>query len=317
MPLTDFLADLAAFSGPVPWTGWLPLLVEAQSPQAWERAWAALDSDSQEDVINRLYKDHSVYADVLRQLAVAGSEGLPAYDTVREALLDDAANAAGRNAERLRDLRQRVADLGVILDTTQVDELELGAKVAELESKVAGFRADDVAGRYSTVLALREEANRLQHQADAVRGVDLSAEQARLDQLQDDIAAAEAEKERLRVSVRSQKEALVQTEQETSRLRTELTHLDKQVSRAATERDRVQDDIDRLTEQASQREQETQVLAERQEQVRRRLRKAQTLFDELSRVGSASTPDDTRRLLEEVRALVRDLPASTTGLATS
>ena len=193
-----------------------------------------------------------------------------------------------------------------------MDELELGAKVAELESKVAGFRADDVAGRYSTVLALREEANRLQHQADAVRGVDLSAEQARLDQLQDDIAAAEAEKERLRVSVRSQKEALVQTEQETSRLRTELTHLDKQVSRAATERDRVQDDIDRLTEQASQREQETQVLAERQEQVRRRLRKAQTLFDELSRVGSASTPDDTRRLLEEVRALVRDLPASAT-----
>ena len=74
----------------------------------------------------------------------------------------------------------------------------------------------------------------------------------------------------------------------------------------------MQDDIDRLTEQASQREQETQVLAERQEQVRRRLRKAQTLFDELSRVGAASTPDDTRRLLEEVRALVRDLPASAT-----
>ena len=54
------------------------------------------------------------------------------------------------------------------------------------------------------------------------------------------------------------------------------------------------------------------MLAERQEQVRRRLRKAQTLFDELSRVGAASTPDDTRRLLEEVRALVRDLPASAT-----
>jgi len=73
----------------------------------------------------------------------------------------------------------------------------------------------------------------------------------------------------------------------------------------------VQDDIGRRTEQASQREQETQVLAERQEQVRRRLRQAETLFDELSRVGSTSTPDDTRRLLEEVRALVRDLPVST------
>ena len=85
---------------------------------------------------------------------------------------------------------------------------------------------------------------------------------------------------------------------------------DDQGQPAAAERDRVQDDIDRLTEQASQREQETQVLAERQEQVRRRLRQAETLFDELSRVGSASTPDDTRRLLEEVRALVRDLPAS-------
>ena len=31
MPLTDFLSDLADSSGPIPWTGWLPLVVEAQA----------------------------------------------------------------------------------------------------------------------------------------------------------------------------------------------------------------------------------------------------------------------------------------------
>ena len=38
MTLSDFLTELAYSANPVPWTAWLPLITEAQSPTSWRDA---------------------------------------------------------------------------------------------------------------------------------------------------------------------------------------------------------------------------------------------------------------------------------------
>ena len=39
MILSDFLTELASSTNPVPWTAWLPLITEAQSPDFWKNVW--------------------------------------------------------------------------------------------------------------------------------------------------------------------------------------------------------------------------------------------------------------------------------------
>ena len=309
MPLTDFLSDLAGSSGPIPWTGWLPLVVEAQGPESWARAWAALDEDTQSLALRRLYEDGSVYADVLRRLAVVGSGALPARDTIRETLLDDAAGAAGRSADLLRDLQRRLADLGTVLDTARVTELELGAKVAELEKERAELLADDLDGAYSELVALQEEATRLRHQADAVDGVDLSAERTRLERLREGVAAAQEERQALLAAVKDREAALATARRAASDLDTERARLERRAREAAGERDRTRGEIDALEERVRRTKEETRALRERREQARQRLEEAEALLGELSRLSSAPASAEAERLLRDIRALARDLPA--------
>ena len=47
MMLSDFLTELASSMNPVPWTAWLPLITEAQSPDSWKNAWARLSGQAQ------------------------------------------------------------------------------------------------------------------------------------------------------------------------------------------------------------------------------------------------------------------------------
>ena len=308
MPLTDFLSDLAGSSGPIPWIGWLPLVVEAQDPESWARAWAALDEDSQNLVIRRLYEDSSVYADVLRRLAVAGTEALPARDAIRETLLDDAAGSAGRNADLLRDLQRRLADLGIVLDTARVTELELGAKIAELEKRKAELLADDLDGAYSELVALQEKETRLQHEADAVSGVDLSAERARLEQLQESIDAVQEEQQTLLASVKDREAALATARHAVSDLDAERTRLEHRAEEAAAERDRARGEIDALEERVRRTKGENRVREEHRGQVRHRLDEVDSLFFYPLLPPSVPASAEAERLLRDIRALARDLP---------
>ena len=171
---------------------------------------AGLEITAQLRVIRRLRENHSVCADVLHRLAVASSESLPAHGPARESLLDDAVDAAERNVHLLRSLQRSLEDLGSILEDVQIPEPHLEAKFVELEGRVAAFRADDVEGKRSQLLALREEEIRLRRAAD-----ELDAERTRL--VKEERRAA-AERDRARSEVERFEDAVGQRKKETEEL---------------------------------------------------------------------------------------------------
>lgn len=309
MILSDFLAELASSTNPVPWTAWLPLITEAQSPESWKDAWEGLSEQAQLRVAQRLHEDRNVCADALYRLAVASSDSLPAYGLARELLLDDAVGAAERNVQRLQSLQRRLEDLGLILEDTQISELDLETKIAELEGRVADFRADDVEGRYSELLALREEEIRLRRVADELGDVDLAAERDRLAQLSRSIAEVRKQRTELHDSIQDKKTELVATRRQTAELDAERTRLVEEERGAAAERDRVRGEVERLKAAVSKNNKETEDLKERRARTREKLTEAEKIFAELSELSHTPTSAEAERLLRSIRTLARGLPA--------
>lgn len=309
MILSDFLTELASSTNPVPWTAWLPLITEAQSPESWKDAWEGLSEQAQLRVAQRLHEDRNVCADALYRLAVANSDSLPAYGLARELLLDDAVDAAERNVQRLQSLQRRLEDLGLILEDTQISELDLETKIAELEGRVADFRADDVEGRYSELLALREEEIRLRRVADELGDVDLAAEQDRLAQLSRSIAEMRKQRTELHDSIQDKKTELAATRRQTVELDAERTRLVEEERGAAAERDRVRSEVERLKAAVSKNNKETEELKERRARTREKLTEAEKIFAELSELSHTPASAEAERLLRSIRTLARGLPA--------
>ena len=309
MMLSDFLTELATSANPVPWAAWLPLITEAQSPDFWKDAWEGLSEQAQLRAVRRLHKNHSVCADALYRLAVASSESLPTYGPARELLLDDAVDAAKRNVQRIRSLQRRLEDLGLILEDAQISELDLEAKTAELEGQVAAFRADDVEGRYSELLALREEEIRLRRVADELGDVDLTAERDRLAQLSRSIAEVRKQRTELHDSIQDKKTELAATRRQTAELDAERTRLVEEERGAAAERDRVRSEVERLKAAVSKNNKETEELKERRARTREQLTEAERLFTELSELSHTPASVEAKHLLHNIRALAHGLPA--------
>ena len=309
MILSDFLTELASSTNPVPWTAWLPLITDAQSPTAWRDAWEGLGEQAQLRAVRRLYENRNACADVLYQLAVANSESLPSYGPARELLLDDAVDATERNVQRLQSLQRRLEDLGLILEDTQISELDLETKIAELEGQVAAFRADDVEGRYSELLALREEEIRLRRVADELGDVDLTAERDRLAQLSRSIAEVRKQRTELHDSIQDKKTELAATRRQTAELDAERTRLVEEERGAAAERDRVRSEVERLTAAVRKNNKETEELTERRARTREQLTEAERLFTELSELSHTPASVEAKHLLHNIRALAHGLPA--------
>lgn len=309
MILSDFLTELASSTNPVPWTAWLPLITEAQSPDFWKNVWEGLSEQAQLRAVRRLRENHSVCADSLYRLAVASSESLPTYGPARELLLDDAVDATERNVQRLQSLQRRLEDLGLILEDTQISELDLETKIAELEGQVAAFRADDVEGRYSELLALREEEIRLRRVADELGDVDLTAERDRLAQLSRSIAEVRKQRTELHDSIQAKKTELAATRRQTAELDAERTRLVEEERGAAAERDRVRSEVERLKAAVSKNNKETEELKERRARTREQLTEAERLFTELSELSHTPASVEAKHLLHNIRALAHGLPA--------
>ena len=309
MMLSDFLTELSSSANPVPWTAWLLLITEAQSPNSWKDAWEGLSEPAQLRAVRRLRENRNVCADVLYRLAVANSESLPPYEPARELLLDDAAYAAERNVQRLQSLQRRLEDLGLILEDTQISELDLEAKIAELEGQVAAFRANDVEGRYSELLALREEEIRLRRAADELGDVDLTAERDRLAQLKRDIAEVQKQKTELHDSIEDKEAELATTRRQTAELGAERTRLTTEERRVATEHDDVRNEVERLEDAVSQKKKEAEELKERRARTKEQLTEAKRLFTELSELSHTPASIEEERLLRSIRALAQRLPA--------
>lgn len=309
MMLSDFLTELATSANPVPWAAWLPLITEAQSSDFWKDAWEGLSEQAQLRAVRRLRENHSACAHALYRLAVASSESLPTYGPARELLLDDAVNAAECNVQRIRSLQRHLEDMGLILEDAQISELDLEAKTAELEGQVAAFRADDVEGRYSELLALREEEIRLRRVADELGDVDLTAERDRLAQLSRSIAAVRKQKTELHDSIEDKKTELAATRQQIAELDSERTRLVEEERGAEAERDRVRSEVERLENAVGQKKKETEELKERRTRTREQLTEAERLFTELSELSHTPASAEAERLLHSIRALARELPA--------
>lgn len=309
MVLSDFLTELATSTNPVPWTAWLPLITEAQSPDFWEDAWEGLSEQAQLRAVRRLRENHSACADALYRLAVANSESLPPYGPTRELLLDDAVDAAERNIQRIRSLQRRLEDLGLILEDAQISELDLEAKIIELEGRVADFRANDVEEKYSELLALREKEIHLRRVADELGDVDLTAERDRLAQLSRSISEAQKQRTELHDSIEDKKTKLAATRQQTAELDAQRIRLVKEEREAEAERDDVRSEIERLEDAVGQKKKETEELKERQARTREQLTEAERLFTELSELSHTPASAEAERLLRSIRALIRGLPA--------
>lgn len=309
MTLSDFLTELAYSANPVPWTAWLPLITEAQSPTSWRDAWEGLGEQAQLRAVRRLYENRNACADVLYQLAVANSESLPSYGPARELLLDDAVDATERNVQRLQSLQRRLEDLGLILEDAQISELDLETKIVELEGRVAEFRADDVEGRYSELLALREEEIRLRRVADELGDVDLTTERDRLAQLKQDIAEVQSQRAELRESIKDKETELAATRRQTAELDAKRTRLVEEERGAEAERDYIRSEVERLEDAVGQKKKETEELKERRARTREQLTEAEKIFAELSELSHTPASAEAERLLRSIRTLARGLPA--------
>ena len=234
---------------------------------------------------------------------------MPTYGPARELLLDDAVDATERNVQRLQSLQRRLEDLGLILEDTQISELDLETKIAELEGQVAAFRADDVEGRYSELLALREEEIRLRRVADELGDVDLTAERDRLAQLSRSIAEVRKQRTELHDSIQDKKTELAATRRQTAELDAERTRLVEEERGAAAERDRVRSEVERLKAAVSKNNKETEELKERRARTREQLTEAERLFTELSELSHTPASVEAKHLLHNIRALAHGLPA--------
>ena len=225
----------------------------------------------------------------------------------------------GENAERPADPArpeqtasparpEQPADLGLLPDGSQLAALELGARIGSMGSPSASRDADHFSKRYQALLAIQDEAIRLQREADELAGVGLSAERARLEEMQHELMAAQTAEKEIVADIARHERTLTVAKRERAALEEQRERLVVQVGEVGAERSRTQAEVDGLAEQVRRKSDEISVLEAHHRELKGRLDEANRLFDQLSSLGSAPIPAEAADLLRSIRALAQDLP---------
>ena len=248
---------------------------------------------------------------VAEQMRIILDQTLSHWTKRSQAVLASNLGGIGETTERPADPArpsEQPADLGLLPDGSQLAALELGARIGSMGSPSASRDADHFSKRYQALLAIQDEAIRLQREADELAGVGLSAERARLEEMQHELMAAQTAEKEIVADIARHERALTIAKRERAALEEQRERLVGQVSEVGAERSRTQAEVDGLAEQVRRKSDEISVLEAHHRELKGRLDEANRLFDQLNSLGSAPIPAEAADLLRSIRALAQDLP---------
>lgn len=248
---------------------------------------------------------------VAEQMRIILDQTLSHWTKRSQAVLASNLGGIGETTERPADPArpsEQPADLGLLPDGSQLAALELGARIGSMGSPSASRDADRFSKRYQALLAIQDEAIRLQREADELAGVGLSAERARLEEMQHELMAAQTAEKEIVADIARHERALTIAKRERATLEEQRERLVGQVSEVGAERSRTQAEVDGLAEQVRRKSDEISVLEAHHRELKGRLDEANRLFDQLNSLGSAPIPAEAADLLRSIRALAQDLP---------
>ena len=248
---------------------------------------------------------------VAEQMRIILDQTLSHWTKRSQAVLASNLGGIGETTERPADPArpsEQPADLGLLPDGSQLAPLELGARIGSMGSPSASRDADHFSKRYQALLAIQDEAIRLQREADELAGVGLSAERARLEEMQHELMAAQTAEKEIVADIARHERALTIAKRERATLEEQRERLVGQVSEVGAERSRTQAEVDGLAEQVRRKSDEISVLEAHHRELKGRLDEANRLFDQLNSLGSAPIPAEAADLLRSIRALAQDLP---------
>ena len=248
---------------------------------------------------------------VAEQMRIILDQTLSHWTKRSQAVLASNLGGIGETTERPADPArpsEQPADLGLLPDGSQLAALELGARIGSMGSPSASRDADHFSKRYQALLAIQDEAIRLQREADELAGVGLSAERARLEEMQHELMAAQTAEKEIVADIARHERALTIAKRERATLEEQRERLVGQVSEVGAERSRTQDEVNELAERVQRKTDEISVLEAHHRELKGRLDEANRLFDRLSSLGSAPIPAEAADLLRSIRALAQDLP---------
>ena len=248
---------------------------------------------------------------VAEQMRIILDQTLSHWTKRSQAVLASNLGGIGETTERPADPArpsEQPADLGLLPDGSQLAPLELGARIGSMGSPSASRDADHFSKRYQALLAIQDEAIRLQREADELAGVGLSAERARLEEMQHELMAAQTAEKEIVADIARHERALTVAKRDRAELEEQRERLVGQVSEVGAERSRTQAEVDGLAEQVRRKSDEISVLEAHHRELKGRLDEANRLFDRLNSLGSAPIPAEAADLLRSIRALAQDLP---------
>ena len=273
-----------------------------------------------EDMLQReIDLGKSANENVAEQMRIILDQTLSHWTDRSQTMLAPYLGGVGENAKRPADPArpeqtasparpEQPADLGLLPDGSQLAALELGARIGSMGSPSASRDADHFSKRYQALLAIQDEAIRLQREADELAGVGLSAERARLEEMQHELMAAQTAEKEIVADIARHERALTIAKRERAALEEQRERLVGQVSEVGAERSRTQAEVDGLAEQVRRKSDEISVLEAHHRELKGRLDEANRLFDQLNSLGSAPIPAEAADLLRSIRALAQDLP---------
>ena len=264
-----------------------------------------------EDMLQReIDLGKSANENVAEQMRIILDQTLSHWTDRSQTMFAPYLGGVGENAKRPADPArpEQLADLGLLPDGSQLAALELGARIGSMGSPSASRDADHFSKRYQALLAIQDEAIRLQREADELAGVGLSAERARLEEMQHELMAAQTAEKEIVADIARHERALTIAKRERATLEEQRERLVGQVSEVGAERSRTQAEVDGLAEQVRRKSDEISVLEAHHRELKGRLDEANRLFDQLNSLGSAPIPAEAADLLRSIRALAQDLP---------
>ena len=280
-----------------------------------------------EDMLQReIDLGKSANENVAKQMRIILDQALSHWTDRSQTMFAPYLGGVGENAKRPADPArpeqpasparpEQLADLGLLPDGSQLAALELGARIGSMGSPSASRDADHFSKRYQALLAIQDEAIRLQREADELAGVGLSAERARLEEMQHELMAAQTAEKEIVADIARHERALTIAKRERATLEEQRERLVGQVSEVGAERSRTQAEVDGLAEQVRRKSDEISVLEAHHRELKGRLDEANRLFDQLNSLGSAPIPAEAADLLRSIRALAQD-PTDEEGPAT-
>lgn len=248
---------------------------------------------------------------VAEQMRIILDQTLSHWTKRSQAVLASNLGGIGETTERPADPArpsEQPTDLGLLPDGSQLAPLELGARIGSMGSPSASRDADHFSKRYRALLAIQDEAIRLQREADELAGVGLSAERARLEEMQHELMAAQTAEKEIVADIARHERALTVAKRDRAELEEQRERLVGQVNEVGTERSRTQNEVDELAERVRRKSDEISVLEAHHRELKGRLDEANRLFDRLNSLGSAPIPAEAADLLRSIRALAQDLP---------